>query len=186
MIKSLTLFLSGALLLVVLAATKPMQTTYTQNATVLNTVLSSLNDKQDTLVGDTNQFEISGTTINIKAGAPITNLVALSGGTAATPAFQVWDGTGIFKSGEDIIGFTTDGTERWVINASGALNAVGTVDIGNGTADPRYVHAGTSFNIHNQSGIGATIDVLVGGSTTNRLVFVGGILVSNITTFFPE
>lgn len=161
---------------------------FSQNnsSTALQVLTPVINGKQDTIVGTTNQFDLPGAgVIAIKSGAIITNLVGGAAGSAATPTFQVWDGTGMFKSAEDSIGFTTDGTERWVINASGALNAVGTVDIGNGTADPRYVHAGTSFNIHNQSGIGATIDVLVGGSTTNRLVFVGGILVSNITTFFP-
>ena len=31
-------------------------------------------------------------------------------------------------------------------------------------------------------GIDATVDVLVAGATTNRLVFYGGILISNIVT----
>jgi hypothetical protein len=41
------------------------------------------------------------------------------------------------------------------------------------------------FMVGAQGGIAGTIDVLVSGATTNRLVFVGGILISNITTFSP-
>ena len=43
----------------------------------------------------------------------------------------------------------------------------------------------TNLNVGAQAGIAATVDVIVAGETTNRLVYVGGILVSNITDFWP-
>jgi len=46
---------------------------------------------------------------------------------------------GLFLSAANTLGFATNSTERWVINASGALNCAtdGGCDIGNGSADPR-------------------------------------------------
>ena len=46
------------------------------------------------------------------------------------------------------------------------------------------IHATGVFINNALSGISATIDALVAGSTTNRLVFSGGILISNITGFY--
>jgi len=128
------------------------------------------------------------------AGTGSTNLVdgpiVISAVTNATlpgvfraNTFATDPGTGMFKSATNVIGFSTGGTEQWAINSSGALVAVGTVDIGNGLANPRDVNVSRGFVVGAQGGIAATIDVLVGGSTTNRLVYVGGILVSNITGF---
>jgi len=45
------------------------------------------------------------------------------------------------------------------------------------------VNGTNGFAVGAQPGIAATVDVLVSGGTTNRLVYVGGILVSNITNF---
>jgi len=42
----------------------------------------------------------------------------------------------------------------------------------------------TQIKAGGTNGIPATIDVLIHDLTTNRLVFVSGILVSNITTFY--
>lgn len=46
-------------------------------------------------------------------------------------------------------------------------------------------NAVTAHSLFATNGVSATVDVLIHDLTTNRLVFVGGILVSNITTFAP-
>jgi len=49
-----------------------------------------------------------------------------------------------------------------------------------------YITNAAGISIGAEPGIAATIDVIVAGDSTNRLVFVGGILVSNITEYYPE
>ena len=64
-------------------------------------------------------------------------------GTAATPAIRGTDAnTGIFF-GTDIIGFSEGGTEAMRINASGNLQTIGTISVGNAT--PSTSGAGISF-----------------------------------------
>jgi hypothetical protein len=64
-------------------------------------------------------------------------------GTAATPAIRGTDAnTGIFF-GTDIIGFSEGGTEAMRINASGNLQTIGTIGVGNAT--PSTSGAGITF-----------------------------------------
>ena len=78
------------------------------------------------------------------AGCTMSGPFLFSSGTAAAPsiAFSAdadGTGTGLFRSSANVIGFSTNGVERWVINSSGAFNCAtdGGCDIGNGLADPR-------------------------------------------------
>ena len=64
-------------------------------------------------------------------------------GTAATPAIRGTDAnTGIFF-GTDIIGFSEGGVEAMRINASGNLQTIGTISVGNAT--PSTSGAGITF-----------------------------------------
>ena len=64
-------------------------------------------------------------------------------GSAATPAIRGTDAnTGIFF-GTDIIGFSEGGTEAMRINASGNLQTIGTIGVGNAT--PSTSGAGITF-----------------------------------------
>jgi len=77
------------------------------------------------------------------AGGTMTGSALGKAGTAGSVAwgFVGEADTGMFLSAANAIGFATGGTERWVINASGALNCAtdGGCDIGNGAADPRDI-----------------------------------------------
>jgi len=77
-------------------------------------------------------------------GGTLTSPLLLPDGTAAAPSLAFSSdadgtGTGLFRSAANSIGFSTNGTERWTINSSGAFNCTtdGGCDIGNGSADPR-------------------------------------------------
>src|SRR3990167_3631820 len=65
-------------------------------------------------------------------------------GTLALPAYGFTSdpNTGIISSAANVIGFVTDGTERWVVNGSGAFNPIldNTNDIGNGTVNARDIY----------------------------------------------
>lgn len=78
------------------------------------------------------------------SGGAFTSPLLGPNGTAALPtySFSSDPNTGMFRSGADAIGFSTGGTERWVINSSGALNPFvdNTYDIGNGSVNPRDVN----------------------------------------------
>lgn len=71
-------------------------------------------------------------------------------GTAASPSFSFTNdpNTGLISSAANSIGFSTDGTERWVINGSGALNpfVANTYDIG-GTNSIRDIGVGRNATI---------------------------------------
>lgn len=43
----------------------------------------------------------------------------------------------------------------------------------------------TTYKVNGTNGLNATVDVIVSGNTTNRLVFIGGLLVSNIANYSP-
>lgn len=78
------------------------------------------------------------------SGGAFTSPLLGPDGTAALPtySFSSDPNTGMFRSGADAIGFSTGGTERWVINSSGALNPFidNTYDIGNGSVNPRDIN----------------------------------------------
>jgi hypothetical protein len=76
---------------------------------------------------------------------PLTGALTGVAGTAALPSFSFTGetDTGMFLSAANAIGFSTAGVERWIINASGALNPLvaNTYDIG-GTATIRDIGVG--------------------------------------------
>lgn len=119
---------------------------------------------------NTNQF-LYNSQLNLKAGAVVTNLSGTTG-TAATPTFEVDAGTGMFKSGTDAIGFSTDGVERWVFNASGSLVPVvgGTYDIGNGLSDPRDITATRNITAAEFSGGGGGLTSASVATNANQFV----------------
>lgn len=78
----------------------------------------------------------------ITSGGVISGSTFLAGnGTVAAPSFSFTSDpdTGIFRDSANVIGFTTNGVEKWVINSSGAFNPLinNTYDIGNGSVNPR-------------------------------------------------
>lgn len=113
---------------------------------------SGLTNVQPASAALTNLAALDGgslTNVHLDSGALITNLVGWYG-TATTPDFATDPGTGMFKSATNAIGFATGGTERWVINASGAFNPVAAgYDIGNGTVNPRDITIDRYFNSTN-------------------------------------
>lgn len=118
---------------------------------------------------------------------------------AGTNDTRVWSMTqdtysygdfGIFQATNNAVRGTAYSLPRLVFGPTGNVGLGGhTVPpeklsvIGNVTASGS-INTTNVFAVAAQPGIAATLDVLVAGSTTNRLVFVGGILVSNITTFY--
>lgn len=81
----------------------------------------------------------------ITGSVTATGAIKVADGTAAAPSVAFASdsdgtGTGIFRGAANRIAFSTNGTESWSINASGALVATdNTFDIGNGAADPRDI-----------------------------------------------
>lgn len=73
----------------------------------------------------------------VATGGGVTSPMLGGNGTAAAPtySFSGEPDTGMFLSAANAIGFSTAGTERWVINSSGALNPIAsnTYDIGGST-----------------------------------------------------
>jgi hypothetical protein len=99
------------------------------------------------------------------------NAITAGDGTQALPTFSFLNdpNTGIFSSAANSIGFTTDGTERWLINASGAFNPIldDTYDIGNGIVNPRDIHFSDQL-VGMQGTITASAPILDLSSTWNN------------------
>ena len=125
-------------------------------------------------------------------------------GTAATPAIRGTDAnTGIFF-GTDIIGFSEGGVEAMRLNASGNLQTIGTISVGNATPStsgagitfPATQSASSDANTLDDYEEGTWTPVLSGGAgsiTTqtgtgtyqkigNMVYTTGVILVSNVGT----
>lgn len=92
-------------------------------------------------------------------GGSVATPITFPAGTAAVPSIAFTDdadgsGTGLFRSAANAIGFSTNGTERWTLNASGHLLpfANNTYDIGNGTLNPRDIYSARNASF----GTGAT------------------------------
>lgn len=68
------------------------------------------------------------------------------------------------------------------LTVNGDLSVTGNVALGTVTITNLNVSNATITNLN--GGISTTNDVLVAGGTTNRMVFFGGILISNIANFF--
>ena len=100
----------------------------------------------------------SSSVLKVCTAANTWGSVTLSGGTflaadgtATSPSYSFAStgngDNGMYLFAANALGFSTAGTDRWVINASGALVAAtdGGVDIGNGAADPRDVNITRNF-----------------------------------------
>lgn len=99
------------------------------------------------------------------------NAITAGDGTQSLPTFSFLNdpNTGIFSSAANSIGFTTDGTERWSINSSGALNPIldDTYDIGNSIVNPRDIHFSDQL-VGMQGTITASAPILDLSSTWNN------------------
>lgn len=119
------------------------------------------------------------TSLATLSGGTFTGPVLLSNGTAAAPSLGFssdsdGSGTGIFRSAANSIGFTTNGVERWVINASGSFNCAtdGGCDIGNGLADPRD--------------LSLKRNLVLRGSTSGKITFAAGATTTDYTFTWPS
>lgn len=150
-------------------------------------------------IADARYLRIAGT-------LPMTGALRIASGTAAAPglAFSAdadGTGTGVFRSAANVIGFSTNGVERWVINSSGAFNCStdGGCDIGNGAADPRDLSLKRNLILRGATSGTATVhataiagtgdltlptgtDTLVGKATTDILTNKSIDLTSNTVT----
>ena len=130
-------------------------------------------------------------------GGAVTTPITFADGTAGAPSMAFTSdadgtGTGIFRSAANSIGFSTNGTERWVINASGAFNPIvnNTYDIGNGTVNPRDVYIArspyfTAFTAGSVPFIGASGVVQQDNArffwdTSSNALFIGATTTSHV------
>lgn len=99
-------------------------------------------------------------------------------GTAAAPSYSFAStgnsDNGMYLFGANALGFVTAGTDRWVINASGALVAAtdGGVDIGNGAADPRD--------------LSLRRNLILRGSTSGKITFAAAATTTDYTYTWPN
>lgn len=153
----------------------------TQNA-VFNDTVTALNaailDRQAGSATLSNVASLSASAYTVLSN--IANSVA---GSAAAPTFKTDPTAGMFKSATNAIGFSTDSVERWVINASGSIvPAVNNqYDIGNGASNPRDVAAARQFAIGLLPGLTTIVTNQLDGVITQRLSYVGGIILTNET-----
>lgn len=104
----------------------------------------------------------------------------------------------VSSSGKDHIAWAVNGSAvpaytqatQMALNESGRLG-IGTTDPSERLHVAGNILAGTNITANgyfaqgSNVGISVTNDVLVAGGTTNRMVFAGGILISNIANFYP-
>jgi hypothetical protein len=110
------------------------------------------------------------------SGATFTGPVLLPNGTAAAPSIAFSSdsdgtGTGVFRSTANAIGLSTNGVERWTVNASGALNpfVANTYDIG-GTTTIRDIGIGRNAIFSGATSGTATVTApAIAGTTTITL-----------------
>jgi len=121
-------------------------------------------DTTRVVIGGSSSFQ-NGLTVNDPA--EFRNTVEFADGTASAPSITFWNvgdnNTGIFRVTTDTIGFSTAGTERFRINASGAFGLSGA---NYGTAGQVLTSNGSSSAPTWQSAAGGSI----GGSGTANTV----------------
>ena len=128
----------------------------------------------------TNIF-MGASTGNVTVGG---NVIAGANSRAASfvPTSTSIPSHGIYDGGSGTIGFSTNFTPNWLINASGTFlpQADNTFDIGNGTVNPRDITASRILlakgNVVAASGTAST------NTTTGALVVVGGAGISGAIT----
>lgn len=104
---------------------------------------------QNVLTGDLYSYKVGTGCIlaggggSAFTGGAITTPITGPDGTAGAPTYSFSSSgnsdNGMFLSAANALGFSTAGTERWTMSASGGWNCTvdGGCDIGNGAADPR-------------------------------------------------
>lgn len=133
------------------------------------------------------RFDLTTGKLGQNSGVVISdaNAITAGDGTSALPAYSfVSDpNTGIISSSANSIGFVTDGTERWVINASGALNPISnnTYDIGNGSVNPRDITAARNIIASNLAP-GLVSTATAAGTTTLDVTSKGTQVFTGATT----
>jgi hypothetical protein len=92
-------------------------------------------------LASTGNFAVNTNKFNVTASSGATAAASTMTATAFIPSAATVPTNGLFLSAANTLGFATNSTERWVINASGALNCAtdGGCDIGSGAADPRDI-----------------------------------------------
>ena len=177
------LFLAATIILGVGAANElfyqSRQTTKLQSCTLQFDANSKIQDDGATKTWDFAATAGNNTVLRVADLATGATIGVLTGTGAASFRTNVYVATltvtnaSSFANNVAILG-TLD-----VAGAIGVTNITSTALTISGTASASRFLAGAS------PGIAATVDVLIHDSTTNRLVFIGGILVSNITTYAP-
>jgi hypothetical protein len=110
-------------------------------------------------------------------------------GTAAAPSYSFSStgngDNGMYLFAANAVGWSTAGTARWVINASGALVAAtdGGVDIGNGASDPRDLNLKRSLILRGSTSGTTTVNATaIAGTTTLTLPAATDTLVGKATS----
>jgi hypothetical protein len=106
-------------------------------------------------------------TIHAELDAHITNNGLFVDGTALLPSVSFTNdpNTGMFSSAANMIGFTTNGTEQWDINTSGALLPFtdNSRDIGSLANAVRYINTYTVRNKANVGAVGTSVTAVENG-----------------------
>lgn len=143
----------------------------------------------------------------LSAGATTTANNLTAKGVSSSPATSGTTQTGIMRllsAAGSVLDFGVAGLDAWIqstdaadlsqnyriaINPRGGnvgigkTNAAVALDVSGAVSATQQITSGTGFTVNAMDGQSGTVDVLVSNSTTNRLVYVGGILVSNIINF---
>ncbi len=127
-------------------------------ATINNTITFAGTDAQTYTFPTTSATVARTDAANSFTGTQTVTLIANADGTGAAPTYSFTSDpdTGVFSSGANALGFATGGTERWIINSSGALNPLtdNVNDIGNGTVNPRDVNISRAVKVYGTALIG--------------------------------
>lgn len=126
--------------------------------TINNTITLAGTDGQTYTFPSTSATIARTDAANSFTGTQTVTLIENADGTAAAPTYSFTSDpdTGIFSSSANALGFATGGTERWIMNSSGALNPLSdnANDIGNGTVNVRDVNISRAVKVYGASIVG--------------------------------
>lgn len=120
------------------------------------------------LIGTTTPPTLAGATVvPIDGVLTAANQVLFTDGTASLPSisFVTDPNTGMFSSSANCIGFATNGSERWIMNASGAFSPLSdnANDIGSSGVGVRNIYARTIRNMANIGTAGVSVTAVENG-----------------------